>query len=389
MFDFLAYPLGKFLKFIYDITFENYGLAIIIFTFIVRLAMLPLTVKQHKSTMKMQELQPLINDIQKRYKDDREAMNQELMKLYQEHNYNPAGGCLPMLIQMPLILTLYWVIVQPLKFMLGKSQQAIEVIVEAAARAQATLNTVHSTINSALGTGGIAGNLPRTAESVMKLWGAHREIRALNFFNEHPSLLYQAEDMLKESELINFRSFLGLHLGETASFQPGVIFGPEWKTYLPLFILAILATVTTYLSSRLAMPKTDDSKDKASGCSANSMMYVGPAMTLLFSFQLPAGVVLYWMTGYVFAILQQLYINKYVMKKKEQEGSAARTCGRGSLTSDKKESTDDNDGKIDGGDEASAKQLPSGQGSPGKSKGKGKKSDGKKGGKKKSGKRKK
>lgn len=94
-FDFLAYPLGKFLKFIYDIAFENYGLAIIIFTFIVRLALLPLTIKQHKSTMKMQEIQPLINDIQKKYKDDREAMNQELMKLYQEHNYNPAGGCLP------------------------------------------------------------------------------------------------------------------------------------------------------------------------------------------------------------------------------------------------------------------------------------------------------
>ena len=122
MFDFLAYPLGKFLKFIYDIAFENYGLAIIIFTFIVRLAMLPLTVKQHKSSMKMQEIQPLVDDIRRKYKDDREAMNQELMKLYQEHNYNPAGGCLPMLIQMPLLLTLYWVIIQPLKFM-GKPKK--------------------------------------------------------------------------------------------------------------------------------------------------------------------------------------------------------------------------------------------------------------------------
>lgn len=383
MFDFLAYPLGKFLKFIYDITFENYGLAIIIFTFIVRFAMLPLTVKQHKSTMKMQELQPLINDIQRRYKDDREAMNQELMKLYQEHNYNPAGGCLPLLIQMPLILTLYWVIVQPLKFMLGKSAKAIEVIVDAAARAQATLNTVQATISSALGTGGIVNNLPRTAEAVTRSWGAHREIRALNFFNEHPDLLYQAEGMLKESELIDFRSFLGLHLGETASFQPGVIFGPEWKTYLPLFILAILATVTTYLSSRLAMPKTNDSKDKAAGCSANSMMYVGPVMTLFFSFQLPAGVVLYWMTGYVFAIFQQLYINKFVLKKKEPADAAVQAGGRGSRTVADKESTEGNDGKIEAGDAASAKQLPSGKGTPGKGKGNGKKGGKKKGGKKK------
>ncbi len=382
MFDFLAYPLGKLLKFIYDITFENYGLAIIIFTFIVRLAMLPLTVKQHKSTMKMQELQPLINDIQRRYKDDREAMNQELMKLYQEHNYNPAGGCLPVLIQMPLILTLYWVIVQPLKFMLGKASDAIDTIVDAAARAQATINSAMSAFYSAADPGSLQANLPRTADAVLRLWGAHREIRALNFFNENRGLLYQAEGMLKDSELIDFRSFLGLHLGETASFQPGVIFGPEWKTYLPLFILVVVATVTTYLSSRLSMPKTDDSQGKAGGCSANSMMYIGPVMTLVFSFQLPAGVILYWMTGYVFGIFQQLYINRFV-KKKETAEAASRADGSGKAADGG--SAEGNDGKTESGETAPGKQLPPGKGKSAKNKGK----SGKKGGKKKGGKKKK
>lgn len=373
MFDFLAYPLGKFLKFIYDITFENYGLAIIIFTFIVRLALLPLTVKQQKSTMKMQELQPLINDIQKRYKDDREAMNQELMKLYQEHNYNPAGGCLPLLIQMPLILALYWVIVQPLKFMLGKSGEAIEAIVNAAAKAQAA-------VNASLGL----ENLPITAENILRSWGSHREIRALNFFNEHQDMLSDVGNFLDKSELIDFRSFLGLHLGEVPSFRPNVIFGPEWKIYLPLFILAIVATVTTYLSSRLSMPKTNDQQGGASGCSANSMMYVGPVMTLMLSFQLPAGVVLYWMTGYVFAIFQQLYINKFVLKKDKPAEAAASADGKGGRAALKEESHEGNNGKIDSGDDASAKQLPSGQ-----NKGKANKAGGKKGGSKKGGKKKK
>lgn len=369
MFDFLAYPLGKFLKFIYDIAFENYGLAIIVFTFIVRLAMLPLTIKQHKSSMKMQEIQPLVDDIRRKYKDDREAMNQELMKLYQEQNYNPAGGCLPTLIQMPLLLTLYWVIIQPLKFMLGKSKEVIDAIVNAAASAQAAIN---STLQ--------LENIPKTVEDIIKAWGAHREIRALNFFNENPDLLSEAGGLLEKSELIDFRSFLGLHLGEVASFKPGVIFGPEWKTYLPLFLLVVAATVITYISSKLSMPKT--SEQQGGGCSTSGMMYLGPVMTLIYAFLLPAGVVLYWMVGYVFAIFQQLYINKFILKK-DKPAPAAATAGKGREPA-KEESTEGNDGKIDSDKTASAEQLPSGP-----NKKKGGSGSGKKGGKKKGGKKKK
>jgi YidC/Oxa1 family membrane protein insertase len=375
MFDFLAYPLGKFLKFIYDIAFENYGLAIIIFTFIVRLAMLPLTVKQHKSSMKMQEIQPLVDDIRRKYKDDREAMNQELMKLYQEHNYNPTGGCLPMLIQMPLLLTLYWVIIQPLKFMLGKPKEIIDAIVNAAAKAQAAINTTLQ-----------LESIPETVDEVLKVWGAHREIRALNFFNENPDLLSEAGGLLEKSELIDFRSFLGLHLGEVASFQPGVIFGPEWKTYLPLFLLVIVATAITFISSKLSMPQNTQQQGGASGCSTGGMMYIGPVMTLIYAFLLPAGVVLYWMIGYVFAIFQQLYINKFVLKKDKMEPvAAAAGNGRGKGQDvAKEESTEGNNGKIDGDKTTSAKQLPSGQ-----KKKQGGSGSGKKGGKKKGGKKKK
>lgn len=370
MFDFLAYPLGKFLKFIYDIAFENYGLAIIIFTFIVRLAMLPLTVKQHKSSMKMQEIQPLVDDIRRKYKDDREAMNQELMKLYQEHNYNPAGGCLPMLIQMPLLLTLYWVIIQPLKFMLGKPKEIIDAIVNAAAKAQAAINTTLQ-----------LESIPETVDEVLKVWGAHREIRALNFFNENPDLLSEAGGLLEKSELIDFRSFLGLHLGEVASFRPNVVFGPDWKTYLPLFLLVIAATVVTFLSSRMSAPKpSSDQQGMPAGCSSNTMTYVGPAITLMFSFQLPAGVILYWMTGYVFAILQQLYINKFVLNKKKP--AQAAVAAGGGQDAAKEGSLAENEGKTDSHNTASAKQLPSGQSSKKGSKGKGKKGGKKKGGKK-------
>jgi YidC/Oxa1 family membrane protein insertase len=125
--DFIALPLGQFLHFIYNfIAFKNYGLAIILFTIFVKLAILPLAVKQYRSMAKMQEVQPHLQEIQRKYKNDKEKLNQETLKIYQEYKVNPAGGCLPLLIQMPIIISLYWVIQKPLTYMLGLGHQITE-----------------------------------------------------------------------------------------------------------------------------------------------------------------------------------------------------------------------------------------------------------------------
>jgi YidC/Oxa1 family membrane protein insertase len=363
MLDPIAKVLGVVLKFIYDIAFHNYGLAIIIFTVIVRLAMLPLTIKQQKSSIKMQELQPLINDIQKRYKDDKEKLNQELMKVYQENNYNPASGCLPLLIQMPILLTLYWVIAQPLKFMLGKTEEARTAIINVAAKAQAALSSV-----------------PTTVDEVIKSWRTYSEIKALNYFNENPEALSEVSGLLDKSELIDFKSFLGLNLGEVATYDPKIVFGPEWKVYVPLLILVLIATVTTFISSKLAMPKNTSQQSGPAGCSSNSMLLMGPLMTLYFSFAMPAGVILYWMAGYVFAIFQQLYLNKQrdkaaALKEAAEKEKAAKLAAEAASMEENNSIEDNETNKYN-------KQLPSGN-KGNSSKGKGKKGGNKKGGKKK------
>lgn len=110
--------LGALLRFIYEyLAFENYGLAIIIFTILTKLLLLPLTMKQMKSTSKMQELQPELQKLQKMYANNKEKLNEEMMKLYQKHNYNPASGCLPLLIQFPILIALYRVLIKPLTYM--------------------------------------------------------------------------------------------------------------------------------------------------------------------------------------------------------------------------------------------------------------------------------
>jgi YidC/Oxa1 family membrane protein insertase len=126
MLDFISFPMGAVLKFIYDnIAFQNYGIAIIFFTMGVKSLLLPLSIKQVKSTSKMSELQPQMQEIQKKHKDDKEKQSAEIMKLYKENKVSPAGGCLPLLVQMPILFSLYYVISQPLKYMVGKSPEII------------------------------------------------------------------------------------------------------------------------------------------------------------------------------------------------------------------------------------------------------------------------
>ncbi|MCX7823737.1 MAG: membrane protein insertase YidC [Syntrophobacterales bacterium] len=103
---FLAKPLLYLLKWLYSFT-HNYGVAIIILTIVVKLVCWPLTDKSYQSMKKMKQIQPLINQIREKYKDDREKLNQELMNLYRTYKVNPMGGCLPILLQIPIFFALY------------------------------------------------------------------------------------------------------------------------------------------------------------------------------------------------------------------------------------------------------------------------------------------
>ncbi|MBE0416338.1 MAG: YidC/Oxa1 family membrane protein insertase [Coriobacteriia bacterium] len=97
------------LQFLHDIT-GDYGVAIILLTVAIRLLMIPLTVKQTRSMYEMQRIQPKIKELQKKYKNDKEKLQEETLKFYQENKVNPFGGCLPLLLQMPVFIALYQVL---------------------------------------------------------------------------------------------------------------------------------------------------------------------------------------------------------------------------------------------------------------------------------------
>jgi len=113
--DIISKPFGALLRIIFDFT-GSYGYAILLFTLLTKILLLPINIKQTQSTKKMNEISPKMKEIQTKYKNNPEKMNEKLMELYKEYNYNPASGCLPLLIQLPIIIALFGVLQNPTKF---------------------------------------------------------------------------------------------------------------------------------------------------------------------------------------------------------------------------------------------------------------------------------
>ncbi len=304
--------LGALLRFIYEyLAFENYGLAIIIFTIFTKLLLLPLTMKQMKSSTKMQEIQPELQKLQKQYANNKEKLNEEMMKLYQKHNYNPASGCLPLLVQMPILIALYRVLIKPITFMYKIPEYLAAGIPgkEAVTKATETIEKLAT-----------AANVSTVDYS--------NEIGIIEYFSKNPSELNAVGDLLKPNEVLNM-NFLGLNLGKKPTFNTGLLFGEEMWTYLPLLIIPILASLLTFYAQKLQMgaakPKESTPSKPGSADSGEtmqkSMKWMGPIMTLYFSFILPAGMGVYWISTYGIQIVQQLIINRMNEKKLMEEKS--------------------------------------------------------------------
>jgi YidC/Oxa1 family membrane protein insertase len=114
LWDSLLDGMGGILAFFYSLI-PSYGVAIILLTVVVRLVLFPLTAKQARSMLKMQRAQPEIKRLQAKYKNDKQKMNEELMKFYKENSINPFGGCLPLVLQMPIFIALFSVLRRPIK----------------------------------------------------------------------------------------------------------------------------------------------------------------------------------------------------------------------------------------------------------------------------------
>ncbi len=331
MLSYIMMALGWILNLFYRLI-GNYGLAIILFTVFVKLVLFPLDLKQRKSMAKTQKIQPLLMEVQKKYANDKEKLNQETMKLYQKYGINPMGGCLPMLIQFPIIIALYWVVKKPVAFMIGVDYADMWRIAEAFnAWAAANADAVPASFEKAV--------FPLTYGKSMSdnSFGVY-EIQIAQTIFKHPEILNHPyitswEDGARFAErLINF-GFFGMdlsdvpNLGAFIGLFTGNVSGLTASTAL-LWIIPILSGLSSWVSSKITTAQQDKGQKKnvilseeekpkngagAGGDTMKSMMLIMPLFSAWFAFTLPAAVGLYWIISNIIQILQQTVVSKYLV----------------------------------------------------------------------------
>lgn len=284
--DFFANILSYIINPIYNFV-GNYGVAVILFTVIVKLLLVPLGINQQKTMVKTKQIKPELDKINAKYKNDKEKLNEETMKLYQKYEINPMGGCLPLLIQLPILLGLYRVIQKPITWIIKLSP------VEAVQRAVSSGKFTEA---------GALDALRSLCASPEKLEGLNKIPEIIEKFESDASLGVTQIDIASKFNLVNF-DFLGLDLSATPS-----IGHLSW-----LWIIPILATAAAFFSNWVTSKLNPVSGEQAQ--TMKSMNLMMPLMTLFFTFTLSAGIGVYWFMSTMISVAQSFILTKYFEKK--------------------------------------------------------------------------
>ena len=314
----------------------NYGIAIIVLTIIVRIALWPLNVSQQRSMKTMQTLQPKMKAIQDRYKNDPQKMQQKMMEFYKEHKFNPMGGCLPLLIQMPIFILLYSALMSPqfiqmagdtsflfvnrldttLRATAGISNDGVmgasqydNFILGKTAKVVLKNNEVLDNVkidkpNKALE---IQGQLVPGENIEFKMSLDHLDLKFSQLDNIATAEMSITDLNTKETEKVNFERKEGLLIASVPSIAVQRSF--HWD----ILVLIALFGLTMYLSQKIMMStQNNSSQDPTQQAIQKSMGTFMPIMIIgtFIIIPIPAGVFLYLITSNLIQILQTVIVNK-------------------------------------------------------------------------------
>ena len=302
-------PVTSVLRPILDTTFNMvsstgglaFGLAIILFTFLVRILMIPLAMKQFKSMAKMQALQPEMEKIKNKYgnKKDPEVqqkMNAEIQTLYATHKVNPLTGCLPLLVQLPIFIALNHMTQHSYKFVshIGRmyeelGSKTLEIMRDVPGFSEALFPLVFPKVPN-----GMAIDYSQLTD-LLKVFNTFRIEDWNNFLAIVPAE-FQADFIEMLTRKDDLEHFFGINLVENSGYV------------LPGVIIPILCAVTSFLTTYLMNKKSTLTGPQAE-MQRKMLLYVMPPLMGWFTISFPAGVGLYWISSSVFQIFQQLYIN--------------------------------------------------------------------------------
>ena len=291
----ICIPFAWLVRLFYTLT-GSYGLAIILFTLVVKLIMLPFQVKSKKSMMRMNRMNGKIQEIQKKYANNQAKMGEEMQKLYAEEGVSPMSGCLWSFLPLPILLALYSILRQPITHLMMISKETAVGLVEKAAAAGVDITNI-ATIKDGV--------------TQFTAYGQINLVKAIT--SQAPEVV----DGLDKWIHLDF-SFIGLDLAAT----PTSVFGSfsfSWAV-IGLILIPILAGGFQLLMSIYTM--RTQPQQGANGASMKGMMYMMPLMSVYIAFIMPAALGIYWIAQSVFSLIQEVIMTKFFNKKLEEEENA-------------------------------------------------------------------
>ena len=302
--DLIKIPFGYLLDWLYQFT-TNYGLSLILFAIIIKLVLLPASIKSKKSTMKMSRISPRVQALQEKYAGDQQKQNEAIQALYKEEGVSMGGGCLWSFLPLFILFPLYAVVRQPITYMLHETlevaAQVVAVIKEGAPAAFASGKNefYHEMIAAPL--------IPQFAEELKGIVANARTLEGLNF------------------------NFLGINLGLVPNWKIW-----QWETYdwatIGGFLLPIASTGVQFLSMFITQKQNNSvvtnekglqdeemAKKSQQNQSTQTMLYMMPLMTLWIGFTVPGALSIYWLIQGVVSTVQDAILTKHFRKVYDEE----------------------------------------------------------------------
>ncbi|MEG0764790.1 MAG: YidC/Oxa1 family membrane protein insertase [Pseudoflavonifractor sp.] len=307
-FQIVLSPFVWILMFFYNI-FDNYGIALLLFAFLVKLILFPFSIKGKRGMIQTNMIQGKMAKLQKQYGADKNRYNEEVQKLYERENVNPMSGCLWNFIPLLVLLPLYAIVREPLTYMMG--------------------------INAPQQFAAIASSV--NWDGVAQAAGWVKEGAAAGFANVGYNQLYLASLITPQNlaavqaavgegvklMAINF-DFLGLNLALIPTWKFWVN-GLDWPT-IGLFLMPMVSAASGFFFSLISM-KTNainqQSAAAANNASSKMMLLMSPLMSLWIGFSMPASLCIYWIAQNVFSMLQEFVASKILKKDYEKAAEEA------------------------------------------------------------------
>lgn len=305
IFSIFAGPLGWVLDFICRYI-PSYLLAILVFTFLTKLVLFPVNINNQKNAAARARLAPRLERIQKKYAADRQKMAEKQQQLYEKEGVKMTAGCLPMLVQMLVLFSVIAVIYKPLTYVEHISAEDLTVCASA----------IEAGIKE--DNGEESKEYKEVSQRFKNEADYYRELYIVKYADKYEENMQQA--LIDAGKPDGEAAIITATLKDTQ--QQFEVFGVSllgvpnetgWKPN-PLWIIAILsglsALLTTLQSMKYQKAGMTEQQQQMNGCSTNGMLYMMPVISLIFSFQVPAGVAVYWVFSNLLSLVQTVILNK-------------------------------------------------------------------------------